>query len=391
MTPAWIRRFAVWGLALAAPAVGFAQGAPPEPAKGPTVRPYGYLKLDAAYDSQYAEPGNFVRWVVLPPEGIEDDAFNMTANQSRFGLEVSDLRHGEVEISARLEADFYGGGAQNKSQPMLRHAYFEMAWPGSGWKILAGQTSDVHSPLVPATLNYSVAWWAGNIGYRRPQVRVTHTARRKSGATLEWAVAMARNLGDTDSLFTTCDSGADAARPALQARIGLTHPGAGGGSFSWGLSGHHGEEEYDTDAAGRAETFDSSSLNADWKIAAGDRATLRGELFRGENLSAYLGGIGQGVNLDLGREIGSQGGWISLDLRDVARLDWTLGVSVEEVDEEDLDVGGRTSNRSIFANGVYAVTPAAKAGLEISHWNTDYKGANGADDLRAQLSLYYSF
>ena len=44
---------------------------------------------------------------------------------------------------------------------------------GSTFTILGGQTWDVISPLNPRSLNYSVYWWAGNIGYRRPQVRLT--------------------------------------------------------------------------------------------------------------------------------------------------------------------------------------------------------------------------
>lgn len=362
-----------------------------EPLDGPRVRAYGFLKLDGAYDSQYADPGNFVRWVVLPPSGGDDDAFSMTANQSRFGLEVTERASGRREISARVEVDFYGGGAQNKSQPMLRHAYFKITWPQSGFELLAGQTSDVHSPLAPATLNYSVAWWAGNIGYRRPQIRLSRTVRREGGGSVEWAAAVARNLGDTDSLFTTCDSGADAARPALQARVGLTHPHGNGGSVVVGLSGHLGKEELDLNAAGDSESFQSFSLNLDWKMTFGPRTTLRGELFRGENLSAYLGGIGQGVNLALGREIGSQGGWITLDLARLAHFDWTLGVSAEAVDDEHLDVGGRSRNRSLFANGVYSLTGSAKAGLELSHWTTEYKESDSADDLRVQLSVFYSF
>ena len=36
---------------------------------------------------------------------------------------------------------------------------------------MAGQTWDVISPLNPGMLMYSVGWEAGNIGYRRAQLR----------------------------------------------------------------------------------------------------------------------------------------------------------------------------------------------------------------------------
>ena len=69
---------------------------------------------------------------------------------------------------------FYGaGGAENKAEIMMRHAFFKLDWPQERFSIIAGQTSDVISPLLPDTINYSVAWWSGNIGYRRPQIRIT--------------------------------------------------------------------------------------------------------------------------------------------------------------------------------------------------------------------------
>jgi hypothetical protein len=78
-----------------------------------------------------------------------------------------------IETSGKLEIDFYGGGPENKNLPMMRHAFMKLDWPKRGFSILAGQTSDVISPLVPSTVNYSVAWWVGDIGYRRPQLRLT--------------------------------------------------------------------------------------------------------------------------------------------------------------------------------------------------------------------------
>ena len=47
---------------------------------------YGFVKLDAAYDTGPANPGNFVRWIELEPDNDDDDQFTMTANQTRLGL-----------------------------------------------------------------------------------------------------------------------------------------------------------------------------------------------------------------------------------------------------------------------------------------------------------------
>ena len=81
----------------------------------------------------------------------------------------------------------------------------------------------------------------------------------------------------------------------------------------------------------------------------------KGELFRGENLPSYLGGIGQGVDLDRMIEIGSQGGWASLELVGFSKGAYHLGISTDRVDEQDVGIGGRVRNSSIFANGIWTV------------------------------------
>jgi hypothetical protein len=94
----------------------------------------------------------------------------MTANETRLGAKIKGPNVDGMEISGRVETDFYGGGAaENKPNLMMRHAYIELGWPHEKFSILAGQTSDVISPLVPTTLNYSVCWWVGNMA-GRPQI-----------------------------------------------------------------------------------------------------------------------------------------------------------------------------------------------------------------------------
>ena len=133
---------------------------------------YGTIKLDAAYDTSSIDVGNFARWVESPAVE-DDDQFNLTARQTRLGLRLAGPETEALAASGRVEIDFYEGGEENKNRLMLRHAYMVVDWLEPDIELLAGQTSDLISPLVPMTLNYSVAWWAGNIGYRRPQARLT--------------------------------------------------------------------------------------------------------------------------------------------------------------------------------------------------------------------------
>ena len=89
--------------------------------------------------------------------------------------------------------DFYGDGTvhENKAEPLLRHAYVELT--KGNYDIIAGQTNDLISPLAPNTLNYTVGWDAGNIGYRRPQVRFTYTYPVNAQNKLIGAIAVGRD------------------------------------------------------------------------------------------------------------------------------------------------------------------------------------------------------
>ncbi|MHC4622414.1 MAG: DcaP family trimeric outer membrane transporter [Planctomycetota bacterium] len=360
------------------------------------IQLYGYVKLDAAYDSSRVDTGNFARWVESETTNKNDDQFNMTANQTRFGLKIKGPHDGEIETSGRAEIDFYGGGAENKPEVMMRHAYMTLNWPQERFNIIAGQTSDVISPLYPYTLNYTVAWWAGNIGYRRPQIRLTKSLGLAKDADLKLEGALARTIGlrSDDFADTPGDAGEDTGFPGAQGRVSVTFPWLGYKPTTLGFSGHWAKEELDTSASGDSRHFDSWSLNLDLTQPFNKWLTVKGELFTGENLSAYLGSIGRGVNTTSFEEIGSRGGWLAASLEPWQKWQLNLGASVEDVDADDLagiTVDARKYNRSIFGNAIYSLNQNTQIGFELSQWHTEYDNQDDGDSVRAQTSFIYRF
>jgi len=360
---------------------------------GLDIRLYGYLKLDAAYDTSRTDDGNFAKWVERENNNSNDDQFNMTANQSRFGMNITGPDGGAMKTSGRAEVDFYGGGSQNKAHLMMRHAYMKLDWPEDRFNIIAGQTSDVISPLVPTTVNYSVAWWSGNIGYRRPQIRLTKVLGLDGDVDLTLEGAVARTVGRGDAVGGT-ESGEDSGQPTLQGRASVTAPVFCSRPATIGLSGHYGKEEYDVAASGSDKEFRSWSLNVDLLQPVNEWLTIKSELFTGENLDAYLGGIGQGVTLTGANqydEIGSSGGWIAASLGPWGSRRYNVGVAMDDVDRGDVNEGARTLNRSVFANMFCAIDKNAEFALELSHWKTDYAGSGDADSVRIQTAFIYKF
>ncbi|MHC4204945.1 MAG: DcaP family trimeric outer membrane transporter [Planctomycetota bacterium] len=357
------------------------------------IQLYGFIKLDAAYDTSRIENGNYAKWVENESSNDDDDQFNMTANQSQFGAKITGPDGENMKTSGRVEVDFYEGGSENKARLMMRHAYMKLDWPDKRFNIIAGQTSDVISPLLPSTVNYSVSWWTGNIGYRRPQIRLTKELGFDTGGFLKLEGAVSSTLG-ADS-FTETDSGEDAGFPTLQGRASVSIPMFGPKDATIGLSGHWGEEEYDTAADGEDEEFETWSVNLDYTQPICEKVAIKAEVFSGKNLDAYLGGIGQGVTTDAGvnqyEEVGSKGGWIAASLGPWNTKRFNVGVAVDDVERGDVNDGDRVLNRSVFGNVYCAVNKQTDIAFELSHWRTEYRGPGDAESLRAQMALIYKF
>ena len=352
----------------------------------PELEWYGYVKLDASWDESLIDSGNFARWATSPSLIAEHSHVNLTARQTRFGFRVAAPERGGPRLTARLEADFYGGGAENKNWLQLRHAYAQLDWPEGGWSLIAGQTSDVISPLVPSTLNYTVAWWAGNIGYRRPQARVTRTVKTGDSGAVILAAALSRTIGDDFGSAEPGDSGADSGVPTVQVRLARRWSGG-----EVGLSGHWGDEILREAGQDPRLEVHSWSWNLDLVAQLSAKLSLKAEAWGGENLDDYFGGIGQGVNFERGEAVEASGGWLALAYEARPGLEIGVGAGLDDPDDEMLASGARARNLATWANAVWELWPGLKVGVELSSWQTDYVDLEDGSSLRAQSSLIYSF
>ena len=102
-------------------------------------------------------------------------------------------------------------------------------------------------------------------------------------------------------------------------------------------------------------------------------------------------GIGQGVNGTTMKEIRTRGGWVAASITPEGRWKYNTGISLEDVEDGDLNAGDRSQNRSIFGNAIYTINKNTSIGFELSQWQTKRKGESTADDLRAQTSFIYKF
>ena len=362
---------------------------------------HGRLKADASWDNSRTHPGNFVVWVDQEHTGsgsTNDDEFNMTANETRLWLVLKGPEVGSIQTGGRVEIDFYGSGAsENKAKLMLRRAYITATWKDLGLTLLAGQHSDIISPLVASTLNYTVGWDIGNIGYRRPQVRLQESLDLGGGLGLDLAAGIFRTIGAESfpGVSLGNEYGEDSGFPTTQARIGIRLPGFGPKPISFGVSGHYGQEQFDV----WNKDISTYSVNLDAKVPVrldqkiGDcplNFELSGELFYGKNLNSYFGGISQGVNPNTHDAITSNGGWGQVAFLGVKNWRFVVGGGVDNPYSRQVPAGGRLQNKFVFANAVHNLTRRLQVGVEYSYYKTLYNGPDGTDH-RLQFSMIYHF
>ncbi len=366
--------------------------AAPTPSDGFSIKSYGYIKLDASYNDSRTVNGNYVLYV--PSEGTvkNDNTFNITARQSRLGVDITAPQYEGWVTKARVEADFYGDGTvahENKAELMLRHAFLETT--KGGLSFLAGQTWDVISPLNPNSLSYVPGFTSGNTGYRRPQIRVSYnnTIDEYTGILTQFALSRTTGTTNEDLDAGGQNDGDDAGFPTVQARLAITTKGLAGKKNVIGISGHYGTEEMDW--AGAETDHDSWSGNIDFVIPMSERFTLSGEAFTGENLDDYFGGILQGVNTTTRDEILSTGMWSQITFAFNKEWQYNAGFSFDNPDSDDIINGSRDKNSFYYVNAMFKVLPMLTIALEYDYYQTEYKGMADGTVNRLQTSAIFAW
>jgi hypothetical protein len=364
---------------------------PVAPAAETRLQVYGFLRTDAIYDDSRPDAAQTPLFIQSEREGAEDQAnFTLHPRLSRLGVNFagpSVERLGGAALGGRVEFDWQNGGRESRATPRFRHVFATLTWAGA--TLLLGSTSDVISPLVPAVNGDTVMWNAGNIGDRRPQVRLTVQPKAEK---LQWSLSGALGLtGAVDQQDLDNDTvrdGEAAALPNIQGRFGLSHP-LGKRRLAVGVWGHFARMKVASAVAGRTR-WDGSGFGVDVELPLASRFTIRGEAWTGSTLSDFRGGIGQAVNRATGEEIGSRGGWVELGVDLTGAYTVWLGYAVDAPEEDDLFAGARSRNGAWSIVNRVALRPLV-LGVDYLRWTTEYVGAPHGTDNRVNAYLIYSF
>lgn len=374
--------------------------------KGPfTITPYGYINVSTSYESERTSRGDFALFSLSPDLDGGHSGFHVDPKSSRLGLKIDgpafSWRCRKIDTSALVEVDFQGsnfGGTRNRGSLMLRRAFVDLTHEDT--RLLIGQEWDVVSPLVPQSLNYVPGSNAGNLGYRRAQIRLERTRKWNACCSTLWQVALSDNVPAdylTDSTINIANSG----WPVIQGRFAVSrkhNPCLD--PFTVGISAHVGEMTHDYKAyAIDKRRHESWSANLDVDLPLTSRWRLSTELYTGTNLSGMLAGIGQGVDLFSPgsnafdpRSADAYGGWLNLNYMMTKKFQMNVGYCVERMDDMigGTAMGGnlysaRDKNQVLFLNGIYNWSDNFLTGLEVSQWRTDWHTYNASTGVMTDL------
>lgn len=362
---------------------------------------YGFIKADYAYDSQATAPKNtFALWVLPEVNGEKDGQTQFGARETRFGLNLFGPDFGNWAAMGKLEADFYGGGpGPNSYNPRIRLAYVDLA-NKDGLAFRIGQDWDTFCELVPRIVNFGYLADLGALGQRRPQARVSQEIKFSDNTKVVAKLAAAQTMGEgltQDMDGGGFDDGADADYPSVQWSLGLLQKlWTTNAPAKLAVAGHWGTETLDSTVSNAiveadASDYDSWSVQGFVFLPLTETLGVQGNIWQGQNLDQYFGGIGQGINMTLGDEITAIGGFAQLLWDPCKKWSFGLGYSVDNPKDEDLNPGMRTKNEQEFVNAFYKFTTALTGMAEYTHMVTDYQAQNDATDDRVQVAMKYAF
>ncbi len=179
--------------------------------------------------------------VVLNPG--HDLNYSLYPRLTRFGLEyygkAIPCLWGGIP-SGRLEIDFLTAvpvNSESRELLRLRLAYGQIQW--DEWTLVVGQDWDIIAPLIPTINDNTLMWNTGNMGDRRPQIKLQwdHDLGGAYRFQLQNGLAMADAINGVDRDGNGLRDNEDFGFPAYEAEWVWWHRARSATSRSWPASG----------------------------------------------------------------------------------------------------------------------------------------------------------
>jgi hypothetical protein len=355
-----------------------------------TLNPYfnvslfGALKLDMLFSEPRAvSAGTPFLLAPGPVGGLSQNRVSIHARQSTLGAAFTGPQFGGLQSGGLLVAMFFNDAVIVDRYGLLPlMAFGELK--NDDWRFAAGLQFDVFNPGMPTVLPFSALSASGNSGNSfRGQIRLERFL--KPSQNVQWTLQGALSSPITTTIDPTLQISEDNGWPNVEARIAL---GLGQAELV-GLEAKRPLEIGISGVVGQIRTTEPlvAQVIADvWGIGADFRwkflpfLGVAGELYSGQTLGSYSGGVLQSINLDsltpansTLRAIRSTGGWLETFVYWTPCLHSHVGFGIDDPLDRDVAITQRTQNSTFFANAIWDVNQTFRVGFEFAWRETKYR------------------
>jgi hypothetical protein len=355
--------------------------------EGAKIKIFGTVKLDAIYNTARPQaPG--VPFFLVPkfPGGFSQQTLDINARQSMLGVLFTGPKIGNFQSGGRISAVFFDPSVVTDQYGfLLQQSYAELF--NDHWRFAAGLQFDVFAPGLPTVLPFSYLGGSGSTGNCiRGQFRVERfvDVGSDSQLTLQGALSQPLNTVVTPDITTDEDNG----WPNLEGRIGF---GKGKPApigiglltqrpLEVGVSGLVGQLRRTSApfAPPRRVVSDVWGVAVDFRMNLGDRFGFKGDVYTGQALGNYNGGILQSLDAVTWKAIRSTGGFVEGFVYLTPGLHSHTGIGIDDPNNNDITpvpntLFGRTYNRTVYSTLLWDVNKKFRLGFEFTYRKTDYK------------------
>src|SRR5262249_31108281 len=233
-----------------------------------------------------------------PPPGFHQQTYDASARQTTLTALVTGPELCGFQTSAVIAANFYSSSLIEDLWGFLPfQAYAQLK--NDDWRFAAGLQSDIFNPLNPTVLPLSYLGASGNTGAFRGQARVERYFHPSDDQQITLTAGISDPIPTTVS--NTFRTSEDNGWPNIEGRAAWAFgPLTGEGPlatrpFEVGVSGVVGQIRT-TIPFTRQVVADVWGLGLDCRWGVTPRCGVQGELYVGQTLGTYMGGILQNIN-----------------------------------------------------------------------------------------------